>query len=230
MRSAGLAAVCLLSGLAACDQRADAPAQSAAPPPDNAARPSRPWDVASEPGLWRTSMAVDGRSAGAPMLVCHRGGALVPDEPLSSETRCDPPSHRLAADGFVRERRCVSGGVASVATATVVGDLASGFSIRAQSRTTGGEADGGEIVSTFLRLGPCPDGWRAGEARPEGLARPAAAPPPPSAAPPPRRRPPAPVDPVEDALDGTYDGPPADPPPVSDKPDAPQEEARPAEA
>lgn len=163
--------------LAACGRDQTAARSSAiVRAPDDTATPSRPWEVRSEAGLWRTGMSVNGRSAGGSRLQCHAGGELVPDEPLDPETRCDAPVQRLGEGGWVRERRCTSGGVTRIARAVVTGDLASGFTIRARSLDAQGAAgpDTMEMTSTYLRMGPCPDGWRPGEVRPEGVRPPPA--------------------------------------------------------
>lgn len=192
MRGPGLGVLVLLA-LAACGRDAAAPGSApAAAPPDDAASPSRPWAVASEPGLWRVA-------AGGPTtsLRCHASGTLLPDEGAG----CAAPQQSRTADGFTRARRCGGRTVRTV----VLGDLASGFSARRA------DGSGAETVTTWLRMGPCPDGWRAGESRVEGL-RPAstasAAPPArprgpatPRLAPPPEVAGPLPSDPIAEALD-----------------------------
>ncbi len=188
---AATALIAALWALAACGREAAAPGSApAAAPPDDAASPSRPWAAASEPGLWRVA-------AGGPTtsLRCHAAGALLPDEGAG----CSAPRHDRTADGFTRTRRC---GGRTVRTA-VVGDLASGFSARRA------DGPGAETLTTWLRMGPCPEGWRAGETRVEGLRPPTAAPTaaprgsaaPPRLAPPPEVAGPLPSDPIAEALD-----------------------------
>ena len=116
---------------------------AAGTPADNAANPSRPWEVRSEPGLWRVG------GPGASRLTCHGAGPLIP-----TPAGCGPAGYRQAPDGFVRERRCATG----AERLTVTGDLASGFSVT--------DADG--ATTTYLRMDACPSDWRAGETRGEG--------------------------------------------------------------
>lgn len=218
-----LAACAALSACGGGGSSASGPASGASAASGAAAGP---WTVASEAGLWRHVVTTDGQP-GPAELVCYvpSMGSLADAPPPG--LRCEPGRPTDTPDGYVVARRCTAAdGRAQEVRSTVTGDLASAFNVST------GLPGGGTSVSTWMRMGGCPDGMSPGQRRPDGLVL-APPPPPPEAAP--RRASSSPssgvstADPIGDVLNAPEGSSPAEAPP-SEGAAPPAQPVAPAEA
>lgn len=192
-----IALVFASTALAACGGGGGGSSSASGAAAPAASSADQPWTTASQPGLWRHVETRDG-VAGEAELVCYTPGmGSLAAAPVAG-WRCDAGRPTDTADGYVLAQRCTApDGRAQDLRSVVTGDLAAAFNV------TTALPGGGSVVSTWMRMGSCPDGMAPGQRRADAYM---AAPPPPPLEP---RRPAAPAapaaapaDPIGDVLAG----------------------------